>query len=253
MTKMKSIKPINMKRARRYLRGIWMEEENDVSVVSEDLPILKKGEFSFTYQDEEYAYVFGLKNLIDVSKDSGDARFVKPDSNSKDVEQLIVVTKGHHTITFEKMKQMPVYVRDKDGNKTIFIAHPIKKRVKLVNNDNGEKFEENLLSMFNYENEICVHCLLDRVDEFLQVKWDKIHGERKPSELYPGRVDKAFPKNYTRISYGKANVEAMKKEWDKLHGNKTPREVCPDRTDKEFLKEYDLDKIHERKKIDYIV
>jgi hypothetical protein len=222
MTKMKSIKPINMKRARRYLRNIWMEEKEDVSVVSEDLPILKEGEFSFPHQDREYAYVFGLKNFIDVSKKSGNVRFVKPtDSRSKDIDQLIIINKGHHTITFEKMKQRPLYVRDEEGNKTIIIAHPIKKRVKLVNNNNGEEFKDDLISMFkNYENQVCIHRLLDRVDEFLQGEWNKIYGKRKPNEVYPGRVDQTFPKNYTRISYGKANVEAMEKEWDRLHGKR---------------------------------
>ena len=211
-----------MKRARRYLRDVWMEEENDASIVSEDLPILKEGEFSFPYQDKKYAYVFGLKNFIDVSKNSGDFRFVKPTSSkSKDVDQLIVINKGHHTITFEKMKQRPLYVRDEEGNKTIIIAHPIKKRVKLVNNNNGEKFEDDLISMFeNYENQLCIHHLLDRVDELLQGEWNKIHGERKPKEVYPDRVDQAFPKEYKKISYGKADTSAMKIEWDRLHGKR---------------------------------
>jgi len=224
MNSMNSVSPINLKKARRYLRRSYMDDgDDDASIVSEDLPILKENEIGLPYKDRKFVYVFGKQNLINLLKSKGSVSVSKPSSPKSNVHEIITLNIGDHTATFEKMKERFVYVRNEEGEKTILITHPFKKSVKFVNNKNSEKFTDSFRNVFGrYEKPLCIHCLLRRVDDLLQGEWNKIHENKKPGEVYRDRTDKSFPTKYTRISYGKADAEAMRKEWDGLHANKRP-------------------------------
>lgn len=218
---MKNKKSINLDKARKSLRRSYMEEDDDLPVISEDLPILKEGEVSFPYENKNFAYVFGMKNFINFLESKGKVSISKPPNRKSKAEQLIILNIGKHTATFEKMKEDFLYVRNEDGENKIIIAHPIKRKVKLVNNDNSAKFKDDFSSVIgDYEKQLCVHCLLERVDKFLQGEWDKIHGSKIPNQVYRDRVDTEFPKSYKMIKYGKADRPAMKAEWDKIHGKR---------------------------------
>jgi hypothetical protein len=176
-----SIRPMNIRRARRRLREEGMEEENyDYSVIPEGFPILKDGEISFPYDDKKFAYVFGIKNFVEALRTMGEVRIDKPGKRYKNVEQLIVLNNGQETITFKKMKEIPLYIVDEDDNKTIIASHPIRRYADVSDGERSKKQKSIFTVLKDYQHQLCPCCFLRKVDETLKGEWNKIYEGRKP-------------------------------------------------------------------------
>jgi hypothetical protein len=180
---MKSIRPVNVRKERRYMRNSYMEEGGvDASIISEDLPLLKEGEVSFPHQDKKFTYVYGIKNFIDVLKGMGEVNIVKPSGAAyKDVNQLIILNTGEKTLTFKEMRQQQLlYLRDGEGDQGIIDSHPFRRYVTAVDNASLKKGKKSFLSIFkDYEKQLCVHCLMRRTDELVNSESKKIHDGKK--------------------------------------------------------------------------